>query len=131
MTPLAATRPIGAALLAWLCHAEPDRCLTIGGWTLPICARCTGLYGGLLAAAAANLFALKLRPTARVGGLAVALVLLGAAEVGAEQLGWPGSNAVRLASGLIMGVGIGTLIGVGLRTLLRPPADGAAARGGE
>ncbi|HJR53846.1 MAG TPA: DUF2085 domain-containing protein, partial [Gemmatimonadota bacterium] len=43
---------------AWIgCHGNPDRCLAIGGWRSPICARCVGLLAGYPLAVAA-LFAL-------------------------------------------------------------------------
>ncbi|MBS4193190.1 DUF2085 domain-containing protein [Bacillus sp. FJAT-49705] len=30
------------------CHRKKERCLTIRGYTLPLCARCTGILGGYL-----------------------------------------------------------------------------------
>lgn len=36
------------AALAIGCHGNPDRCLTVMGWRMPICARCTGLVAGNL-----------------------------------------------------------------------------------
>jgi uncharacterized membrane protein len=32
-----------------ICHGFPERCLTLFGVPMPICARCTGIYIGLLA----------------------------------------------------------------------------------
>jgi uncharacterized membrane protein len=32
-----------------LCHGMPERSLEVFGTTMPICARCTGIYAGLLA----------------------------------------------------------------------------------
>lgn len=36
-------------LFRFLCHGIPTRCLTMFGVPMPICARCTGIYIGLLA----------------------------------------------------------------------------------
>ena len=48
-------------------------------------------------------------------GICLALVATGLAEVLPEQLGWSGGNAVRWVSGLLIGVGVGTLLGAGMR----------------
>lgn len=40
---------IDGFLKAWFalfCHQLPDRCLCFGGQSMPLCARCTGLYTG-------------------------------------------------------------------------------------
>jgi len=111
----------GMNLLAgWLCHQKPDRCFTLAGWTLPLCARCTGMYGAILLSLGVHLFWRRLVPSGRLALACVGLVLVGGAEAVAEALGWAGGNGVRFASGLVMGAGIGTLLGVGLRTLIRP-----------
>ncbi len=36
-------------LFRLLCHGIPARCLTVWGAVMPICARCTAIYAGLLA----------------------------------------------------------------------------------
>ena len=36
-------------LFRFLCHGLPQRSLELFGTTMPICARCTGIYAGLLA----------------------------------------------------------------------------------
>ena len=120
--PLPGRLPGGLGLLAtWLCHQRPDRCFTIHGWTMPVCARCTGMYGGILAAMLVHLIWGRLVPSGRLALICLVTMLLGGVEVLAEELGWAGSNAARFASGLVIGAGIGTLLGVGLRTLIRPP----------
>ena len=97
---------------------------------MPLCTRCTGTYVGILGAMAAHLMPLRLVPSVRLAGLCVGVVLLGGLEVLAERFGWPGSNAARFASGLVMGAGVGTLLGVGLRTLLRTPGRRRHSAGG-
>lgn len=104
-------------LAAWFCHQRPQRCLTIHGWTLPLCARCTGVCAGILLAATVCLTVLRLRPGRKLAGICLALVATGLVEVLPEQLGWSGGNAVRWVSGLLIGVGVGTLLGAGLRAM--------------
>ena len=36
----------GERIFAWICHQNPERSLTLAGATLPLCARCFGLYAG-------------------------------------------------------------------------------------
>jgi len=88
---------------------------------MPLCARCTGMYSGIVAAMAVHLVVGKFAPSARLAAICVGAVLLGGVEALAEWLGWPGTNALRFVSGLIMGAGIGTLLGVGLRALIGRP----------
>jgi hypothetical protein len=54
---------IGIAFSA-VCHQFPERCFEWLGRPLPVCARCLGLYSGVLAAA--------LRPASRVHSRALA-----------------------------------------------------------
>jgi uncharacterized membrane protein len=47
--------PLASALdpwFAWHCHRVPHRTLELAGQRLPVCARCTGIYAGLLFGAA-------------------------------------------------------------------------------
>jgi len=71
--------PVAAAFDPWfsfLCHRDPARTFTILGSALPVCARCTGIYAGLLVAASVawpNVFRRWLVVAVTVGG---ALMLL-------------------------------------------------------
>src|ERR1019366_3025402 len=39
-----------AAMFRAVCHQIPERCLSIAGAPMPVCARCAGIYFGALAA---------------------------------------------------------------------------------
>lgn len=65
------------------CHQIEDRCLTIGGVTMPACARCAGLHASALAGSllALALLAARREPTQRK---ARAAVLVTAAMLGLD-----------------------------------------------
>lgn len=71
-------------VFAAVCHQTPARCFTWLGRPLPVCARCLGLYAGVLAAA--------LWPVARKWGYPLAAL---AAANGADWLFDLTSNQVR------------------------------------
>lgn len=37
----------GRGVFSHLCHQRSDRCLTVGGTAMAVCARCLGIYGGI------------------------------------------------------------------------------------
>jgi uncharacterized membrane protein len=96
---------------AWLgCHGIPDRCLAIGAWRSPICARCLGLIAGYPAAVVA-LFAFG--PPTAARALTGALLLLPAAIDGGLQAlsSYRSTTARRLITGMLAGLGQLELIG--------------------
>lgn len=115
---------IGAALLAtwilsegasplWrlpfrvLCHGMARRCLTIWNTPMPICARCLGIYAGMLAGLTA--FATGLRLRERVArfvlfGSAALLALDGLTQLAGLR---ESTNALRLATGVAAGLAFG------------------------
>ncbi|MBC7223537.1 MAG: DUF2085 domain-containing protein [Anaerolineae bacterium] len=101
-----------------VCHQWPAHSLFLGGWQLPLCARCTGTFLG----AAVSLLALVWRGRARTGnlppaGILAALVCFVAAWAvdgmnsflslfpGAPHPYAP-SNPLRLATGLLNGTAL-------------------------
>jgi uncharacterized membrane protein len=103
-----ALRPRAAAWLG--CHGIPDRCLAIGAWRSPICARCVGLLAGYPAAVAALfLFGPPASGRAAVG----ALLLVPAAIDGGRQMlsGYRSTTARRLVTGTLAGFGQLELLG--------------------
>lgn len=110
---------------AWLgCHGIPDRCLTIGAWRSPICARCVGLLASYPAAVAA-LFAFG--PPTLTRALVGALFLLPAALDGGLQAlsanrcttSYRSTTARRLMTGALAGLGQMELLGGLTIALLR------------
>jgi uncharacterized membrane protein len=97
-------------LFRLLCHGRVERCFELFGAPMPICARCTGIYLGLLA----GLFAFPLIPVLRerVMRTVAFVVVLPLGLDGLTQLfGLRESvNPLRVATGLIAGMAFGLWI---------------------
>lgn len=97
-------------LFRTMCHGRIERCLELFHTPMPICARCTGIYLGLLA----GLFAFPLirmlrERVMRVVAL-IAIVPLGLDGV-TQLLGFRESvNPLRVATGVIAGLAFGLWI---------------------
>ena len=108
------------ALGALVCHQIPERSFHYADAQLAVCARCTGIYGGVVVAL------LWLTVTAR--GLRVAgtsgdeismsrrWLLLGALPtvitVALERVGgWPATNIVRFVAGMPLGAALALVAG--------------------
>lgn len=65
----------GHEIFSHICHQKGDRCLTLGGTALPVCARCFGIYLGIVLGCVGQLF-LDLR--ARLTSTALWAVVAGA-----------------------------------------------------
>jgi uncharacterized membrane protein len=113
-TALRATGPAALAAavdlpFSRLCHRIPERVLTVAGVAMPLCSRCTGLWGGLSLAAAFAWPALSIRAL-RVALPVAALLML--AEIVTQDLGLhPVCHATRLLSGLLVAAPLGGTIG--------------------
>jgi uncharacterized membrane protein len=107
-------RPLVAVALG--CHANPDRCLTIRGRRMPICARCVGFVGGnVLGLAGLLAFGPASWSWALVG---LALLVPVAVDGSIQAAGrWYSTNGRRLATGFLGGVGQIALIGAFLAYL--------------
>jgi uncharacterized membrane protein len=108
------------AILHWmgygLCHQLPERSFFGGGVQVPVCARDTGIYFGvLLSLAIISVVHRGSRPRGlptRVGWVAIAL-MVGAMGLdgGTEYAGLRGTtNELRLITGLLAGFAIGAII---------------------
>ena len=97
-------------LFRMMCHGIPRRCLELAGVPMPICARCVGIYAGMLA----GLLAFALLPLVREKTMRiVSLVAVTPLAIdGLTQLaGWREStNPLRLATGLVAGLAFGLWI---------------------
>jgi uncharacterized membrane protein len=101
-----------------VCHQLPERSFHLGGFQLPVCARCVGIYGGVAIGA---LGASVMRLTA-VPRHARQILVLGALPtaitVALESVGlWPTTNIVRAAAGFPLGVVAALVVTGALATL--------------
>ena len=98
------------ALFRMTCHGRIERCLELFGTPMPICARCTGIYLGLLAGLMLFPMMRWLRErTMRVIAL-IAILPLGIDGV-TQLLGFRESvNPLRIATGVIAGMAFGLWI---------------------
>jgi hypothetical protein len=121
-------RGAGLELPAWerftraacrpFCHQLPRRSLAVGGRPMPLCARCTGMWLGILAGAAAGaLWSLRRR---YLVGLLVAAAGLGAsaAEWLREGAGHPSWAWARLGFGFVLFLGVAGAVSGDLLALL-------------
>lgn len=91
------------------CHHRPGRTLQVCGRPLPVCARCTGLYAGYGAGLMFWLGWLKFP-----WPVALLLLLPMALDGLTQGAGWrESSNALRLMTGFVAGLGFMALIAVG------------------
>lgn len=99
-----------------LCHQLPERSFFGGGVQVPVCARDTGIYFGvLISLGLVSLLHGKTRPRGlptRAGWIAIALMIgTMALDGGTEYAGLRGTtNELRLITGLLSGFAIGALI---------------------
>lgn len=107
-------RPLLAVALG--CHGNPDRCLTIGSWRTPICARCVGFVAGnLLGLGTLLAFGPASWTWALVG---VALLVPVAVDGSLQAAGrYHSTNPRRLLTGVLGGLGQIALIGAFLAYL--------------
>ncbi|HVT05436.1 MAG TPA: DUF2085 domain-containing protein [Thermoanaerobaculia bacterium] len=90
-----------------LCHGIADRCLTIEGTPMPICARCTGIYVGMLAALIAFALIAPLQRMVMPNVVAVLLIVPLALDAVSQAVGVRSStNPVRLITGLMAGCSV-------------------------
>jgi uncharacterized membrane protein len=97
-------------LFRLMCHGIPARCLMLFGVPMPICARCVGVYVGLLM----GLAAFRLLPAIeeRVMRVAAFIAVTPLAIDGLTQLARlrESTNPLRLATGITAGLAFGLWI---------------------
>jgi uncharacterized membrane protein len=101
-----------------VCHQLPERSFHLGGFQLPVCARCVGIYGGVAIGA---LGASVMGPAAvprRARQILVLAALPTAVTVALESAGlWPTTNIVRAAAGFPLGLAAALVVTGALATL--------------
>ncbi len=111
------------AIGSLICHQIPERSFHLAGAQLPVCARCIGIYAGVAVSVAGWGAGTRLDSRA----LVVAGAMPVAVTVSLEWLGiWHPSNAVRAASGLLLGLAVGIAVASAVK---RDRMRAAAARG--
>jgi uncharacterized membrane protein len=112
----APTRPIGSALRALYglqCHQRVARSFTLGHVTMPVCARCLGIYLGMGLAVLVG--RPRLRRDAYKAWILVGLLVLGL-DVASEAVGLrPAYAAVRTATGALLAYGVALTVLQALR----------------
>jgi uncharacterized membrane protein len=97
-------------LFRLMCHGRVERCFLLFGVPMPICARCTGIYLGMLS----GLFAYRLIPLLRervMRRIAFVCVVPLALDGVTQLLGFRESvNPLRVATGVITGLAFGLWI---------------------
>jgi uncharacterized membrane protein len=91
-----------------VCHQRPERTLWIGGQYLPVCARDTGAFLGLLLGYSLSLF-LRRKEARGTPNLILTLMMLVPMLVDSfgQMFGfWTSTNDVRLVTGLLFGVAL-------------------------
>jgi uncharacterized membrane protein len=90
-----------------VCHQLPERTLSVGGYYLPVCARCTGAYIGLLLGYL--LLPMRRKRSSGPPNLLITLLMLAPLIIDAGTQ-WTGlrtsTNQVRLITGLLFGTGM-------------------------
>ena len=97
-------------LFRTICHGLPQRCLELFGAPMPICARCTAIYAGVLAGLA--LFPVIPWLQERVMRMVAFAALAPLAIDGLTQLAGlrESTNPLRIATGLVAGLAFGLWI---------------------
>jgi uncharacterized membrane protein len=93
------------AFASLICHQLPERSFHLAGTTLPVCARCFGIYAGAaLGALGAVRAAIPPLAAGHARWILAAGALPTAVTVAGEWLGlWYPSNAARAAAGIVLG----------------------------
>lgn len=94
-------------LFRLMCHGRPERCLELFDVPMPICARCTGIYLGLLAGLAG--YWLVQFISERAFKIAALVAILPLAIDGLTQLTGlrESTNELRVATGVLAGLAFG------------------------
>jgi len=89
------------------CHGIPERCLYLWNVPMPICARCTAVYVGLIVSFA--VFLILPRMTERAARIVLCVAAIPMAIDGLTQLARlrVSTNPLRIETGLVLGIAFG------------------------
>jgi uncharacterized membrane protein len=92
------------------CHGIPERCLYLWNVPMPICARCTAIYVGLLASIV--VFQILPRMSERVARIVLYAAAVPMAIDGLTQLARlrVSTNNLRIETGLVLGIAFGVWV---------------------
>jgi len=91
-------------LFRLICHGIPARCLLLFGVPMPICARCTAIYGGLIAGAMLFRLLPRIRETTARIVMVVAVAPLGIDGLTQLIRLRESTSSLRVATGLLAGM---------------------------
>jgi uncharacterized membrane protein len=94
-------------LFRLFCHGIPERCLYIWNVPMPICARCTAIYVGLILSVLAFLILPRMRE--KVARIVLYVALVPMAIDGFSQLAQLrlSTNSLRIETGILAGLAFG------------------------
>jgi uncharacterized membrane protein len=103
----------GGASMRWrilfrvFCHGIPERCIYLWGVPMPICARCTAIYAGLILSLLAFLVLPRLKE--RLARMVLYAACVPMAIDGFTQLAGLrlSTNPLRMETGLLVGIAFG------------------------
>lgn len=84
------------------CHQRPDRSFFVGGYQLPVCARCTGVTIGYIVAVVMIIVGVRLNWMWVLGLCGVMGLDWGIQRVGIKE----SNNIRRLITGIVGGIGV-------------------------
>lgn len=117
-----------------VCHQLPERALSSGGFSMPCCARCAGIYAGFLAGLAVFIARGRRRrgmPRWDFNAAALAALVLFTADAAANFMGfWDGGAATRLALGALGGLFLSPFIALLFYSTFEDVEGGDAIAGG-
>lgn len=111
LTSLCAWAVAHGASMRWkapfrlLCHGMPERCFELFGEPMPLCARCSGIYAGVLAGVLLFLAVAFLRRSPFSAAVAILCVAPLVIDGVTQALGFREStNGLRLFTGILAGM---------------------------
>lgn len=108
-------------LFRLVCHGIPSRCLVVFGTPMPICARCTAIYGGLIVGTLLFRITPAMRErTARIIAIVAALPM--GLDGGTQLIRLREStNVLRVETGLVFGMALAVWVLTAARASVQVP----------